>query len=330
MEFRRDVLHHTDDISPYLSMNKTVRNNSALYISAEQHIDISWLRFAENLSLTGAARYDWSKTRKDSTSYRDTVTSNSVKNWSPKVGAAISKGSDFTYTIRASYGKSFRLPSLNALFWKGDVRTSGNPGLKPERSEHSEAGLELKGRLVFAEIAGGMTYFHSAISDLIIWLPLYGGWKPVNRNRAQITGHEDFIDIGLFDGLLELQYKNSVTTPLNKSQPHTVYNKQLVFSPHYVTTYSLKFDTRYFYGSYSIRLCDRVYILEANTKYYPAYRIDDLQLGAKYNIKTNWQIRTDLKIYNIRDIDYILLTHYPMPGREWHFQLSITYGLGDT
>ncbi len=327
LELRRDILDHTDKLAPRFSMHETTRDNAAAFFSADQRFDVSWLHFADNLSITGAIRYDWSETRKDSTSYRDTITTNHIYSWSPKIGAAISKGDDFSYVLRANYGRSLRLPSINALFWKGDVRAEGNPGLKPERSEHSEAGLELTGRFAFAEVSGGITYFHSSISDLIVWLPLYGGWKPVNRDRALITGHEDYVHLDLFHDRLSFQYQNTILTPLNKSPGHVIYNKQLVFSPHYVTVYTAKIDTRYLYGSYSIRRCDKAYTLESNNKYYAAYRVDDLHIGARYVFNCKWNVSADLKFFNIRDENYVLITHYPMPGREWYFGLTIKYGI---
>jgi vitamin B12 transporter len=59
---------------------------------------------------------------------------------------------------------------MNALFWKNDIRSQGNPDLKPERSEHSDAGFEISLDKPI-KISAGMTYFHSHVNDIIIWRP---------------------------------------------------------------------------------------------------------------------------------------------------------------
>jgi outer membrane cobalamin receptor len=327
-EWRRDILYHTDVMRPKWSMGKTTRDDIGLFISDEQRFNVSALTIADEMVLDGSLRYDWIDTRKDSTSVFDTTKSSGVENLAPKIGAAISKGDRYSYILRASYGKSVSLPTMNALFWVGDARSSGNPGLKPEESEHSEAGFELRGTLGPMRLSGGVTYFHSHVTNLIVWRPSAGVWRPVNMERAQITGHEDFVEMSLFDKSFSLTYQNTVTTSLNKSPGHTVYNKRLVFSPHFITSLSAALDYRFLYVSYSLRWVDSAYTTIANTKYYDGYRIHDLHLGLRLEIARKWQISTDYKLYNVWDKSYVLMAHYPMPGREWNFDFKITYEPG--
>lgn len=329
-EFRRDILYHSELAHPSQSMGKTIRDNASIFFTDEQQFDISPLLAVDIITFDGSLRFDWVETRKDSTSVRDNVKTNDIGNWSPKIGMSLSKGDRFFYIIRGSYGKSLSLPSINSLFWVGDARSYGNPGLKPERSEHSEAGFELRGKVGPVSFSGGMTYFHSFINNLVVWQPYVGVWQPVNLDKAQITGHEDFVDVSLFDDFLFLSYQNSITTALNKTYnkrtAHTTYNKRLVFYPHYIQTVSTKINYKFLYVSYSIRWVDSAYTLAANTKYYEAYRLDDLHMGVKFRVAHLWSLTADLLLNNIRDESYVLITHYPMPGREWDFRLGITYG----
>lgn len=326
-ELRRDILYHTDMERPQLSMGKTVRDNLGLFVGDEQHLDMSGFFLIDNIAFNVAFRFDYTRTQKDSTSWQDTVKTNSVEYWSPKLGMAVSAGSDFSYVVRANYGKSFRLPSINALFWKGDARSQGNPGLKPEESEHSEAGLELNGILGPVNLSGGITYFHSFVRGLVIWQPAGGVWKPVNLDKAQITGHEDYVKISFLDETFSVLYQNTTSTSLNKSSGHTVHNKRLVFSPHYVRFVSARLDYKFLSASYSIRMVDSAFILPANTKYYDSYRVDDLRLGLRFDIGGRWQISTDYELHNVQNESYVLIAGYPMPGREWNFGLEIRYGV---
>jgi len=327
-EFRHDILDHTDLQISAMSMGEPTRDGYGIFLSDEQRIDISKLIFADVIALDGGVRFDYSKTYKDSTSWQDTVRTNDVESWSPKIGAVISKGDRYSYIIRGSYGKSLRLPSMNALFWKGDTRSSGNPGLKPERSEHSEAGIELSGVLGPVRLSGGIIYFHSFVQDLVSWVPSAGAWRPENVDKAQITGHEDFIEAEFFNRLIFIQYQNTITTALNKSSDdHTAYNQRLVFTPHYITSISTGLNLDFLTLGYTIRLVDSAYTLKSNTKYYPSYRVDDLRAGLKLRLYKLWQAEVHLQINNIFNESYVLMANHPMPGREWNLGFKIAYGL---
>jgi len=332
LQVSRDILYHTDYLRPQLSMGKAVRDDYAAFIISKQRTGLPTLAFFNNASVDFALRFDKANTDKDSTSWQDPGKSHSVEQWSPKVGATLSKGEKVSLILRANYGKSYRLPSINALFWKGDVRSRGNPNLKPERAEHSEGGIELAGSIGVLTFSGSMTYFHSYVSDLVVWQAGYGGvWSPVNLESALITGHEEYVALAFFDEAIEIQYQNTITTAQNKVPGHNSYNKKLTFTPHYITGVTAWLKHRFwqclFYASYAVRMVDRRYALPSNTKWYDAYRIDDLGLGLKVGLSKWWRLALDFKVYNLNDEDYVLLTHYPMPGSEWDIGVRLSYGV---
>ncbi len=328
LTYGHESLDHTDSLRPQLSMGYSSRNNFSIQTSVNQKVNLSALKLIDILSADATIRYDYSYTDKDSTSYQDTVKSNSTAKFSPKFGVAISKGEKVLFILRASYGKSFRLPTLNALFWKGDALSSGNPGLKPEKSEHSEAGFEFKWMSNSISLSSGMTYFHSSIKDLVVWLPnSQGVWRPINRAKAQITGHEDFVHISLLKNKIRLSYQNTVTAALNKTPGDNSYGKRLTFSPGYITTLSARLNFSPFYLSYSIRMVDKAYTLEANPRPYPSYRLDDINFGMDYNLSDHWQLKLTAKIENLNNFDYVLMTFYPMPGRQSSLFVGLNYNL---
>jgi len=330
VQFARDVLDHNDLYRPDLSMERSVRSSSAVFVSARQSVRLPDFAFFDEAGVDGALRFDHARTAKDSTSWRDPGRSHAVDQWSPKIGATLSVGHETSLILRASYGKSFRLPSINSLFWKGDVRSQGNPNLKPERAEHSEAGAELNLAAGPATIHCGATYFHSSTRDLVVWQAGYGGvWTPVNLDGALTTGHEEYVELRLYDRAVTLRYDNTITNARNRVPGHNSYDKELTFTPHYVTGLSARlrrevgrFDL---YGSYAVRLVGRRYALESNDKWYEAYRIDDVACGFEADLFCGWRIGGDLKMNNIFEEDYVLMTHYPMPGRAWEFGLRATY-----
>jgi len=325
-EIRRDILYHDDYYIPSWSMGRTVRDSWGLFLTDEQRFDISKIKIFNDASLDFALRYDNTVTDKDSTSWQDATNSHSSVEWSPKAGLALSKQTKaFDYILRVGYGRSFRLPSINSL-WRNDMLARGNPGLKPERSVHYETGAEFKGSFGTLDISGGLTFFHSDITDLIVWMQGYGSvWRPENLAEAQSSGHEEFFEISFFDKMFSFKYQNTVTDALNKTEGPNDYDKQLVFTPRYLTDLTTELDYKGVAISYSVRLVDKVYILKANTKYYSGYRLDDLKINLSRDIIKHWAVSLDYNLYNILDEDYVLISQYPMPGREWQVGVSITY-----
>ncbi|MEW5925546.1 MAG: TonB-dependent receptor, partial [Candidatus Zixiibacteriota bacterium] len=329
-EYRRDILKHEDIFRPSQSMGKTVRDNVALFVNDKQHIILRPLKIIDEAVFDLSIRFDHVNTNKESLSWQDKAFESSLDHWSQKIGMALSKGENFSYLVRGSYGRSLRLPSINALFWKGDARSGGNPSLKPEKSKHGEVGFELRGGIGAIGVSGGMTYFRSDVTDLVVWMPNSGVWQPVNNSRALITGHEDFIELDILDRVISFLYQNTITTATNKDTVHTVYDKSLVFYPHYVTTLTARLNYAPVSLSYSVRRVDKAYTTAANTRYYDAYRVDDIAAGIQFNVSESLRTGLDFKMNNIFDESYQLMTHYPMPGREWYLGARLTYGINNS
>jgi vitamin B12 transporter len=321
---RRDILYHDDYYRTGMSMNRTVRDNIGIFVSDHQSVELTAWPLFDVANFNISARWDNTDTKKDSTSWQDRDESNRIENFSPGVSASLSREGKIGLVIRGSYGLSCRLPSINSLFWKGDARSRGNPGLKPERSEHSDIGCEINLDW-WAEISGGITYFHYYVRDLIEWQPGYHGvWQPVNLAGARITGHEDFVRIMMFNDRLRLDYQNTITVAENRKPGHNSFNKYLTYRPHYITRLGASLHIWKLKGSYSVRLVDIRYNREANTKWYDAYRVDDMSLGFDTRI-SRFRFETTYGVRNLHGEHYILIGHYPMPGREWGIDVSLSY-----
>jgi len=93
--------------------------------------------------------------------------------------------------LRASYGKGFRAPTLNDLYFQDSFGDHGNPNLRPETSEEFDGGIE-------QPFGSGnsikFTAFKRRVKDLIVWEPIDPlnpfAFTPMNIGRALITGTE--------------------------------------------------------------------------------------------------------------------------------------------
>ncbi|MBA4394792.1 MAG: hypothetical protein C0407_14675, partial [Desulfobacca sp.] len=87
--------------------------------------------------------------------------------------------------IKLHYGRAFRPPTFNDLFWPG-VR---NIQLSPERGTSYEVTIDhaLKDKIVTFTIS----LFHWAVQDKIQWIPdALGNWRPQNVNEQDTWGGE--------------------------------------------------------------------------------------------------------------------------------------------
>lgn len=140
--------------------------------------------------------------------------------------------------LRASWGEGFRAPTINDLFFPGFA----NPGLRPERSESWDAGVDQ--RFWRDRIRLGVTYFENAFRDLIQLTfdpadcpPGNPFGCPINVGRARSEGVEfsaevDLLDTLTFSGTYTFTETKDLTTggPLRRFPPHR-YTFALTWTP---------------------------------------------------------------------------------------------------
>ena len=141
------------------------------------------VRLFDRVFLTGGVRYD----------------ANDVfgSELTPRVSAAVVIKETGT-TLRAAWGKGFRAPTINDLFFPG----FGNVDLQPEHSESYEAGFDEK--LWANRLRFGSTFFHNRFSNLIqiVFDPATFFAAPFNVGRAVTEGVETYLEVEPLDWLL--------------------------------------------------------------------------------------------------------------------------------
>ncbi|MCK4372917.1 MAG: TonB-dependent receptor [candidate division Zixibacteria bacterium] len=330
-QIQRNALDHVDYMREVNATGKTVRTTNSAFINDRYPIDLSGTGVLDDLTLTASIRYDNALTspRKTKPRYPWEEPRQAVRteSWSPHFGVTVSRGNRLHLLARASWGKSLRLPSINALFWQGDARAEGNPDLKPERSEHLDGGFELSGRHEQFELSAGLTFYRNNVDDLVIWVQGApdGVFKPENLGAARITGHEDFVRLKAFDDVLEIAYSNSITHARNKQPGHNTYDKWLTYTPRYVTTFSVRLDFRPFHVGYNGRKVAVRYATADNYWSYDAYALHDLTVGTQIAFTPRWRLQLDGRLRNVTDEQYTLIAQHPMTGREYNLSMKLTF-----
>jgi len=213
----------------------------------------------------------------------------------------------------ASFGKAFKAPTFNDLYWPNTGFAFGNPNLKPEESTTAEIGVAGNHKLVQWEVRA----YHTNIDDLINWAPVNptnpsSPWTPQNVSKAQIDGLEGEIGTQIlgWNGKLNMTLLDPQNRETNK-RLNRRYQK------------SLSFDLSRSFGPVDV---GGMLLLQGdrfddpgNTVHVNGYATLDLR--AAYHFDKNWMINA--KVNNLLDKQYQLVDTYNTADRN--FFVSIHY-----
>jgi outer membrane cobalamin receptor len=156
----------------------------------------------DRLTFNAAARYD--------------LHSRISSQVSPSVGAALIRGDYYNLALRINYGKSYRPPNFNDMYYEG-YRVVGNPDLLPERSRGGDAGVTFSAP-VYGRIRTEFTYFRNDMDDIILWRKRFDGiFSPYNLSRSRLFGSETSLEWRLPGNILELSASHSFNRAVNKA-----------------------------------------------------------------------------------------------------------------
>jgi outer membrane cobalamin receptor len=244
---------------------------------------------------------------------------------SPKVGLVVNAGDGWLLSVKANYGRSFRAPTFNDLYWPADSYTAGNPNLKPERATDFDAGATLE-LPVLAGVGASLTWFGNSITDLILWAPGADWvWRPANVGKAEVHGIESGFFVSPWKDLLTLSWNYTRLNARSKSGSIDEYDKRLPDRPGDMHKVTLR--TRY--GGLSA-IVDFLsvglrYTTASNSTFLPSHRVFNIVVGYAWEMsKSTMEVKGE--VGNVGDVDYQVMSGYPVPGRE--VRVSLSYNVG--
>ncbi|HDQ99629.1 MAG TPA: TonB-dependent receptor, partial [candidate division WOR-3 bacterium] len=230
----------------------------------------------------------------------------------------------------AAFGRSFRAPTLNELYWPAGEWTRGNPQLRPEWATGVEAGL--RGRHRGASWLLG--WYRNSLADLIQWQPDDSfRWRPVNVAEATLTGLEaEFaLDIGRFglDGNVNwcrarasgerLRYRPELSARgrawLGIGDITRLFSTG-VASPDFRLTLGADWS--------GDRLADPAWPDTLPVRM-PAFALFDAGLEIDFPPAAA-RIALLAGVRNLTDTRAETMRHYPTPGRSWYAELKLGTG----
>ena len=286
------------------AVKKSERVQSGFFIAQE-----ILFHSLSDLTLFPSLRFDWFSDVEDEVS--------------PKIGMNIALSSRPNIHFRSSFGKSFRVPSFNDLYW----RAGGNPLLRPEHSVSFDCGI-VGEENIFGTLFFEANYFFITTKERILWMPYSGTlWTPRNIGKVQSEGVE--CEVRWLSSNRALQFSSNIT--LNAVQKKNedfpgdpTYNKFLIYLPQQIFTGSVlytperwSFFLQYMWSSFR-------YATAYNDKFLPhydivncsaIYRLDDENVSPFYK----------LEITNCFNTSYQSIALYPMPLREFRFSFGVEW-----
>jgi outer membrane cobalamin receptor len=233
------------------------------------------------------------------------------RKFSPKISGRYALKSTGTI-FRASYGKSFRAPTFNDLYFNTSWAV-GNPNLKPESAKEYEGSVEQQfGKELTVKIAG----FDRKVTDLIQWNWYVFPMQVENIGKAHIRGLEiegAYRIASVVSLLANYTYLNPVDDATGEKIYYTIPRKQLKGA---LTV----FPEKNIYLTIEGRAVEN-YVKPGEPAW--RYSVYDAKIAEKM---TRWAgAEVFFAVTNIFDRNYEAVQGYPMPPKEIRGGVSLTF-----
>ncbi|MGQ9523495.1 MAG: TonB-dependent receptor plug domain-containing protein [Armatimonadota bacterium] len=218
-------------------------------------------------------------------------------------------------SVKTNFGRSFRTPSLNDLYWPEDPFSLGNPSLKPERGTDLDFSVASEGR---GRLSGSVTFYRSMVSNLIVWQPGIlrpGKWSPANVGRAVSTGMELAARYSL--RRWSLAGSATVINARDRTLGAPTYGKRLIGRPTALALLRIGYTSPPWSAELAVHRTGRRYESPDNAVSLPPYTTADLRIGW-----TRGRSELAVHVRNLTNRRYEVVPGYPVPGRSVYLTLT--------
>jgi iron complex outermembrane receptor protein len=243
------------------------------------------------------------------------------------------RNSLFKGTLRVNAQKSYRVPTLNELYFS----PGGNENLKPENGWNEDGGFSIQYEFQKNKASAPLrnkwmlqqetSFFNRNIKDWIYWL---GGaiWTPHNLAEVHSRGIETNSSLTLQHHKLKLQCSVKTAYVLSTTVASYLPNdgsigKQIPYTPRYNTQLGFSLYYAGFFLNYSHIYTGYRFTTVDESQYLAPYQTGNIQTmyafqWGRYNFKFAAQV------LNLFDARYQVVNGRPMPGRNFLISLQAT------
>lgn len=239
---------------------------------------------------------------------------------SPRLAGSLS-GS--RWTLRASVGSGFSPPSPADQYFQEGVLVRPNPELGPER---------VKGEVVLgADVAllttrglsidGRLDLYRADVEDMILWFPDHRFvWSPDNFDVSR-RGWEAGVDLSMAPARSRVRIAAARSTV---EYATGVLAGQVAYRPEWTATVSLASSLSSWSGELSGRYVGtRRTVPGSALNALTPYWLWDIRTGLRWQLG-GWPMEGRLSILNVFGVAAAMIPDYPLPGRAWGLELSVS------
>ena len=223
--------------------------------------------------------------------------------------------------LKASAGRTFRMPTFNDRYWQ----PGGNPDLRPERGWSFDTGLFWHPPYGQVEL----TLYLSYLRDQIIWEPSgQGHYVPRNVRRTRTRGLEAsyrgrwaggpnrHLDAGLFYTFTDARDRSDPASP--------TYGEPLRYVPRQEVKSYLQGRLGPVGLGLEVRYLGRRFVTGDGRQSLPPVVVMDGNMRLMQQV-LGLRTRLTLQVENLLNADYAVLRHRPMPPRHLRLQLTVDF-----
>ncbi len=229
--------------------------------------------------------------------------------------------------LRASYSKTYRLPTFNDLYFE----QIGRRDLRPEQASVTSAGMVIENEVSGIRYSVYADAYNSDVKDRIMAVPGKNTAVWMMKNIGLVTTHglETGLELQTLQGLVRpaLQITYTYQRSMDKTDSQsTTWNHQLPYTPRHSASAVTWVETPYVNASCNLIYSGEYFCNAYNGPEYhmPPYYELGCSLWREFAFKS-FDLSLKAECINLTDSRYELVRNYPMPGRQ--FRLSATFEL---
>ncbi|MDZ7333219.1 MAG: TonB-dependent receptor [candidate division KSB1 bacterium] len=243
---------------------------------------------------------------------------------SPKFGVLVSTGEITTIGLRGNFGRSFRIPTFDDLYWPDEVWVRGNPDLKPETGNNFDLGLNFS-RKTSTVLSGDVSYFKNKVTDLISWnADASGVWMPMNIGRAKIEGVETSVKYHLPQSIAYLELFHTWMKATDDASNAATKGKRLIYRPDSKLDLIIGTLIKGLSVNLNFQQVSKRFVSADNARSLPSYSLLNGNIGYSLPV-AGFTVDAKFQVNNLLDKSIYVIDGYPSPGRELRFSLGVKY-----
>ena len=254
----------------------------------------------------------------------------SRKLFCPVISASIQPFNTKTFRVRAFYKESFRMPSFNDLYYT----FVGNSSLRPEFTTQYDLGatwVHDRQTGFLQSVSMQADLYYNRVKDKIVAMPSSNlfRWTMMNLGEVEIKGLEANTNLGFrfpAEVLLDLGLSYTFQKAIDITPDGTTYGNQIPYSPIHSGTLIASVRWRSLQLNYSFIYTGERYSQKANIP------VNYVQPWYTHDMALAWEgkafkrpVRAGVEVNNLLNQYYDVVLNFPMPGRNYRFNVSIIF-----